>query len=60
MGQAVLTTDELIKALREEAGRCDYPEETELMLEAADRLEEQNERIDIMMADMDRGWGKSY
>ena len=55
-----MKTNELIKALREEAGRCDYPEEKDLMLEAADRLEEMDERIDIMMADMDREWGKSY
>ena len=56
----MMETNQLIKELREEAGRCDYPEETELMLKAADRLEKLEERIDIMMADMDREWGKSY
>ena len=51
-----MTTDELIKALRELALNVN----TELLNAAADRLEELEERVAIMAADMDNEWGKSY
>ena len=56
----MMTTDELIKALRGEAHKA-YPlAVSELMSKAADRLEELDERVAIMAADMDNEWGKSY
>ena len=51
-----MTTDELIKALRELSLNVNKA----LLTEAADRLEELEERIAIMAADMDNEWGKSY
>lgn len=55
-----MTTNELIKALRGEAHNA-YPlAVSELMSKAADRLEELEERVAIMAADMDNEWGKSY
>lgn len=55
-----MTTDELIRALRENAKQA-YPLAiNQLLNEAADRLEELDERIAIMAADMDSEWGKSY
>ena len=51
-----MTTDELIKALRELALNVNKS----LLNEAADRLEELEERVAIMAADMDNEWGKSY
>lgn len=57
-----MTTNELIRALREYA----YADEMPLalvrnaMTAAADRLEDLDERIAIMAADMDNEWGKSY
>lgn len=55
-----MKTNELIKALRDLADECEDSEKIALLNESADRLEEMDERIDIMMADMDREWGKSY
>ena len=51
-----MTTDELIRALWELALNVN----TELLNAAADRLEELDERIAIMAADMDNGWGNGY
>ena len=51
---------ELIEKLREQAGIVEYPEMAQAMREAADRIEQLSERVDIMAADMDREWGKSY
>ena len=51
---------ELIAELRKQADIVEYPEMEQAMREAADRIEQLSERIDIMAADMDREWGKSY
>lgn len=53
-------TNELIGRLREEAKRYQFHPLLVLLTEAADRLEELDERISIMAADMDRDWGKNY
>ncbi len=45
-----MTTDELIRALRENPA---WGEQGDLMLEAADRLEELDERVAIMMEGKD-------
>lgn len=50
-----MTTDELIRHLRAMAG-SKYALEKKVLEEAADKLEEQEERIDIMR----EGWGKEY
>ena len=57
-----MTTDELIKALREwgEAFANKVDKLHFLLMQAADRLEELDERVAIMAADMDNEWGKSY
>lgn len=57
-----MTTDELIKALREYANADEMPLVLvrNAMTAAADRLEELDERVAIMAADMDNEWGKSY
>ena len=57
-----MATDELIKSMREYAEADEMPLRLvrEALTEAADRLEELDERISIMAADMDRDWGKSY
>lgn len=69
-----MTTDELIKALRccqsneieDPCAECpadyiDAPNCMEtVMREAADRLEEMEERIAVMAADMDNAWGNNY
>ena len=57
-----MTTNELIRALRELPSRsiCIPNDAETIMTEAADRLEELDERIAIMAADMDNEWGKSY
>ena len=63
-----MTTNELIKALREtdfsDGCPCEASEMCKdadcIIKQAADRLEELDERIDIMAADMDNEWGKSY
>lgn len=58
-----MTTNELIRFLRNYA---DYElsngrvVSNDRLLECADRLEELDERIAIMAADMDNEWGKSY
>lgn len=57
---SAMKTNELIKALRDLADECEDREKIALLNESADRLEKMDERIDIMMADMDREWGKSY
>lgn len=43
-----MTTDELIKALRDVAAECEDMERIRLCREAADRLEELDERVAIM------------
>ena len=50
-----MTTDELIRSLRSVDFGSEYVHT--LINEAADRLEELDERIDIMAADMDSAWG---
>lgn len=44
-----MTTDELIKALRDVAGECEDLKRIRLLDEAADRLEELDERVAVMM-----------
>ena len=44
-----MTTTELITALRDLAYECEDPPRTRLINEAADRLEELDERVAIMM-----------
>lgn len=51
-----MTTDELIKALREWAAQMALPGRRELVKQAADRLEELDERVSIMAAEMDNKW----
>jgi len=58
-----MTTNELIKALRDRANTFGIMRDSSnrnLLNTAADRLEELDERIAIMAADMDNEWGKSY
>ena len=57
-----MTTDELIRELRELPSRsiCIPNDAETIMTAAADRLEELEERIAIMAADMDNEWGKRY
>lgn len=63
-----MTTDELIKALREtdfsDGCPCELSEMCKgadcIIIQAADRLEELEERIAIMAADMDNEWGNGY
>ena len=55
-----MTTTNLINALREAADTVEYPEMEQVMREAADRLEEMEERLDIMRESMDENWGKNY
>ena len=58
-----MTTNELIKALRELSdvfGIMRNSKIRHLLKAAANRLEELDERIAIMAADMDNEWGKSY
>ena len=52
----VLTTDELIEALRELAAQMAFPGRRELVRQAADRLEELDERVSVMAAEMDNKW----
>ena len=52
-----MTTDKLITALRDLAYECEDPPRTKLIKEAADRLEELDERVAIMAAEMDEQWG---
>ena len=53
---------ELIRYLRAVAnyGTCLTANDKEALSLAADRLEEMDERVAIMTADMDNEWGKSY
>ena len=57
-----MNDEELINALREYANADEMPLRLvrTALTEAADRIEQLSERIDIMAADMDREWGKSY
>lgn len=43
-----MTTDELIRALRDVAGECEDLQRIRLLNAAADRLEELDERVAIM------------
>ena len=52
-----MTTDELIKTLRDVAAECEDMERIRLCREAADRLEELDERVSVMAAEMDEQWG---
>lgn len=55
-----MTTDELINALRENAKQA-YPLAiNQLLNEAADRLEELDERNAILLSNMDNAWGNNY
>lgn len=51
-----MTTDELITALRDVAAECEDMKRIRLCREAADRLEELDERVSIMAAEMDNKW----
>lgn len=51
-----MTTDKLITALRDLAYECEDPSRTRMIKEAADRLEELDERVSIMAAEMDNKW----
>ena len=53
-----MTTDKLITALRDVAAECEDLERIKLCNEAADRLEELDERVSIMAAEMDRTEGQ--
>lgn len=59
-----MTTDELIRALRAWANAFHAGGEHECLaadlFAAADRLEELDERVAIMSADMDNEWGNNY
>ena len=55
-----MTTTELITALRDLAYECEDPPRTRLINAAADRLEELDERVEIMAASMDEAWGNSF
>lgn len=55
-----MTTDELILALRDVAAECEDMARIKLCNEAADRLEELDERVAIMQESMDSQWGNSY
>ena len=48
---------ELIKTLRDVAAECEDMERIRLCREAADRLEELDERVSVMAAEMDEQWG---
>jgi hypothetical protein len=61
-----LTTDELIRELREQTNTngcwndgC-WNKCKRLMTEAADRLEELDERNAILLSNMDNAWGNNY
>ena len=51
-----MKTDKLITALRDLAYECEDPPRTKLIKEAADRLEELDERVSIMQAEMENKW----
>lgn len=57
-----MNTDDLIKHLRRVAahGTTITPSDKELFAKAADRLEEQEERLAIMAANMDEAWGRGH
>ena len=56
-----METQEIIRKLREMPAVKDMGTETrQLMYAAADRLEELDERVDIMRESMDSEWGNSY
>ena len=54
-----MTIRDLVNQLRAMAGNK-YALEKKVLTEAADKLEEMDERIAIMAADMDKQWGKEY
>ncbi len=53
-----MQTDELIATLRGCKGFTEGMQE--ILKEAADRLEELDERVAIMTENMDKTWGESY
>lgn len=53
-----MTTDELIRALREQAGLYKLNPLRSLLEEAADELEKLDERVHIMAESMDTEWGR--
>lgn len=55
-----MTTDKLIKVLRDVADECEDMERIRLCQEAADRLEELDDRMSIMLESMDAEWGNSF
>lgn len=55
-----MTNNELIQALRKQATTYTIHPMQDLLIAAADRLEELDKRIAIMAADMDKQWGKEY
>lgn len=56
-GRKTLTTDELIRELRDIAriGNVNARHTLNICAQAADRLEEMDERLDIVSADLDEG-----
>jgi hypothetical protein len=63
-----MTTDELIRALREtdwsEGCPCEHEKMCKnadcIIIQAADRLEELDERNAILLSNMDNAWGNNY
>ena len=63
-----MTTDELIRALREtdwsECCPCEHEQMCKnadcIIIQAANRLEELDERVAIMAESMDAEWGNNY
>jgi hypothetical protein len=55
-----MTTDGLIKALRDLADECEDRKLIVLLDESADRLEELDERNAILLSNMDNAWGNNY
>jgi hypothetical protein len=55
-----MTTDELIRALRDWADQIAMPGRRGLVNQAADRLEELDERNAILLSNMDNAWGNNY
>ena len=53
-----MTTDELIRSLREQAGMYKLNPLRSLLEEAADELEKLDERVHIMAESMDAEWGR--
>lgn len=55
-----MKTKELIEKLRERAPHYKISQLDILLNEAADRLEELDERLDIVFSNMNNDWGNQY